>query len=352
MPLNSLARAANGRNTDEMVVYMRHCMSQDYEYADGYKIAKWKSRDLDLRINPSTNLPFCPILNTYKALELFAAGPRSVGKSAGVLDTFAGVGSIRHELCQNYMGRGKQFLGNWRCPACNHVMKFCTYRLCTKCGMPPNYEEIRLEASYKGHVVKSLKMDGIFIDKDKQLWIMDFKFVQRHRFSSWRGRKPNFPDKKHVKQIRDYVHTLRELRPDLADRVKGYRILYVPFDEIGSIRTFHVHKRTVSHSVKTAQRYRKWVRRSYKRLILMRQIVGEWWSLGVEIEGVKAMVSSKPCASIEEYEESLHDQYNPCPYAADGSCFASRQKFVKRLFTEYQSALKAAKKLKRKQGAK
>lgn len=311
-------------STNELVIYYNSSMQASIEVADTYARNRKKNQDLELRINPSS-LPCCPILNTFAAVSLLRATDTTTAQASGFGNTYAGLGSIRHEVCQQFLGRSGRIYGDWWCPRCGKVQRQSLYKLC-KCGEFPLYQEMRFTHTYKGKTVKSFKPDGIFIDSKRRLWVLDYKFVTGHKVTKTKVK--DLPARGNRKQVLDYVHTLRLLDGKFKD-VAGYILLYVAFDQVmlESGFGYHVVQRRVS---KTATRkYAKKLESEYRKLLLSRKAAHAVVDKVIPLELVKQLVENKPCRSFEHYQETMHNQYSPCPYALNGECF--KPKFVKQL---------------------
>jgi len=311
-------------STNELVLYYNASMQKQFEVADEYARNRKRNNDLQLRINPSS-LPCCPILNTFHAVALLRATETTTGLGSGFGSTYSGLGSTRHEICQQFLGRAGRIYGDWHCPRCGSIRYASLYKQCS-CGEFPLYREMRFTHEYNGRTVKSFKLDGIFKDSKGKLWVMDYKFVMPYRLMG-KGLK-ELPTKKNRRQVLDYVHTLR-LKGGKFSKIEGYILLYVAFDKVilEGGNGYHSVQRKVSQ--KATKRYAKYLNREYSNLLLARRAAKAVVGKELEKGTVKELVARKPCTDFDHYTATIHDQYNPCPYAEDGSCF--KQGFVKRL---------------------
>lgn len=299
---------------DELVDYYMETMTSPTEFPDAYKVAKVRSGDTLLRLNPSNGLHCCPIRETVNAHSLLTATEDQTCESTGTGETYGALGSIRHEVCQQYLGRGGRIYGDWWCPRCEKMAHQQTlYKKC-KCGAHTQYREMRFEHTHKGEVVKSFKIDSIYKAKDGSLWVIDYKFTSGHNL--WKDNIKKLPKLGNVTQITDYVHTLRDLGGKFKG-VKGWVLFYIGFESVFLNRpgTHKVVRKEVpfASTEKYIQRLRD---RGYTRLLITRKAAKKL-AAGTPLskENIQKMLAVKPCKSREWYEDNMHDQYNPCPWA-------------------------------------
>lgn len=314
-------------STSELVTYYNAAMTKQIDVADDYARNRKRNGDFAFRLNPSS-LPCCPILNTFAAVGLLRASETTMTTANGMLTTYGEMGSIRHAVCQQFLGRAGRIYGDWYCPSCRTTVKQSLFKLC-KCGEIPFYQEMRFEHTYKGRVVKSFKPDGIFKDSKGRLWVIDYKFKTRPKF--YPSQIKSLPLKENRTQVLDYVHTLRMLGGKFKN-VRGYILLYIAFDKVILEGGYDYHPVQRSVSRAATAKYRKTLDREYRRLFVTRRAAKAVIDKDVDREIVIELVKNKPCANHEQYMKVMHNKYSPCPYAESGECFKSR--FVKTLHTD------------------
>ena len=317
-------------STNELVTYYNTSMLKPIDVADGYLRARKRNGDFAFRLNPSS-LPCCPILNTFAAVDIARAQENAMAKANGMLSTYADMGSIRHEVCQQFLGRAGRMYGDWHCRSCGKTRKASLYKLC-ECGEVPFYNEMRFEHTYKGRVVKSFKPDGIFKDSKGRLWVVDYKFKTRFKFLP--GQIKGLPLKNNRRQVLDYVHTLRLLGGKFKN-VRGYILLYIAFDKVVLEGGYDYHPVQRKVSKASTAKYAKTLEGEYRRLFITRRAAKAVVNKEVNREIVVELVKNKPCANHEQYMADLHNQYEPCPYAESGQCF--KKSFVKTLHTDLRA---------------
>lgn len=314
----------------ELITYYNSAMTKQLDVADGYARNRKRTGDFAFRLNPS-NLPCCPILNTFAAVGLLRATEETMTTANGMLTTYGEMGSIRHEVCQQFLGRAGQIYGDWFCPACKNTVKQSLYKIC-KCGEIPFYKEMRFEHTYKGRVVKSFKLDGLFKDSKGNLWVIDYKFKTRPNFFPNQIKK--LPVKNNRSQVLDYVHTLRLLGGKFA-KVRGYILLYVAFDKVVLEGGYDYHPVQRRVSLKATKSYAKKLEGEYKRLFITRLAAKRVVGKEVDREIAVKLVENKPCGNHAQYMAIMYNQYEPCPYGENGSCF--KPGFVKTLYKDLKA---------------
>lgn len=144
------------------------------------------SRVLFLR--PS-QLPFCPV-------EFFVNhAQRGLFRDLDFAGAFyTSVGTIVHEVMQDYLCKSGRFLADYHCRECGTWHRFSYAHEC--CDFPTKYHEI--EISWKGitgHI------DAVYKDKKGRLWILDFKTTAIKSAE----KKKKDPGVQYIEQIETYA---------------------------------------------------------------------------------------------------------------------------------------------------
>lgn len=141
-----------------------------------------------LYLRPS-QLPFCPLEFFVQNAEL---GLLRTLDFAGAF--YTSVGTIVHEVMQEFLCRSGRFLADYFCPECEtwHKLSYTHEH----CGFPTKYHEITI--NYKGingHI------DAVYKDNKGKLWILDFKTTSVKSAP----KKQKDPGVTYVEQIETYA---------------------------------------------------------------------------------------------------------------------------------------------------
>jgi hypothetical protein len=166
------------------------------------------SRVLFLR--PS-QLPFCPV-------EFFVNhASRGLFRDLDMAGAFyTSVGTIVHEVMQDYLCTSGRFLADYHCRECGTWHRHSYVHEC--CDFPTKYHEI--EISWKGitgHI------DAVYRDKKGRLWILDFKTTS---VKTAPVKKKN-PGVQYIEQIETYA-VLFELQ--YKQRIEGIMDAFIVRD--------------------------------------------------------------------------------------------------------------------------
>lgn len=339
--------------------YFSQCMDLQLERTDNYRLNRIKKNDLWVRISPSS-LPVCPILSALDSIDFRVSHKLYVDKGQipteegdGFGTTYMGLGTLRHSIAQEYLGKGGRILGNWKCLAgCKKIYRFCKYRKCA-CGSDTTYEEISISvwrpvSGYrKKRKVCSVKLDGLYVADDGSLWVIDFKFCTGMRLMSKNSRK-NMPQEQYLLQQRAYVSILRSIfKGKPLAKVKGFILLYVAFDEVAlrSKTRFLEYREKVTReeSDETARDLEK----QYGLVTLANEVAVTSFDEYLLTKGSKALttgralqlIREKPCRSANHHKERMKTLHG-CPLAGADKCFAPPEQFAKVLKREVRKRLK------------
>lgn len=247
----------------------------------------------DLRVS---GFPYCGLKHLYKRLT-YHTEKKMEGFGSKY---FTGVGTVTHEVIQEWIGHGGRIYGRWLCTKCGSEKKFSAKNKCKKCKSLMQYEELTVKAfkHLSGH------LDGIYKSKDGRYFVIDYKTSSVKTIRSQNKRR-TLPYTYNVAQIEAYC-ALIELIFDI--KISGWILLYIardnPFSEIyptGALVTEKGKKKMLEKIKLWDKHYR----------IVMRL---------KELKEIKTLIDEKPCKTIEFYEER-YKTYNPCPLSVGGVCF-------------------------------
>lgn len=181
-------------------------------------------------LHPSS-FPYCAL---WHAHDIFKNGGIPTTQDIDYYGQYyTGLGSFKHELMQDWLGKGKQIVGDWKCKKFNHPKKPCkgerkftVYDSCPKCDGEMEYHEIGIKFGKYTHG----HLDGIFFYKGKY-YIIDYKTSGQYKlFQHKSGRAVMFPMGYNKAQIESYcfhpdtfvVTDRGKIKvKDLVDRIKA-----------------------------------------------------------------------------------------------------------------------------------
>lgn len=245
-----------GKPSDSFAAYFAQSMQSELTLPDAYTLRNLQRGDRHIRLYPSS-MPACSFDTFVRALEykaalhLFQRGVLPTATCNPMGDTYGGMGSLRHTVSQRYLGLNGRMIGDWECVSCGGKRKFSNNPKCPACGLLMEYQEMGLSLWSAGlgkkYKALSCKLDGVFIDDDESLWVIDYKFKTGNGVAPWARGK--LPQPEHKTQIGIYVSLLRNVfKTSRLKNVKGSILLYVGFDELNlrDSTKWHVVRETVS----------------------------------------------------------------------------------------------------------
>lgn len=155
-------------------------------------------------LHPSS-FPYCALQQVH---EIFKNGGIPTTQKIDYYGSYyTGLGSFKHELMQDWLGKGKQIVGDWVCKKhnrkkkpCKGERKFCVELPCPKCKGEMEYRELGIKYGKHTHG----HLDGIFLYKGKY-YIIDYKTTGQFKlFQHKSGRKVEYPMKANKAQIESY----------------------------------------------------------------------------------------------------------------------------------------------------
>lgn len=261
-------------------------------------------------LHPSS-FPYCALWHVHDIFK--NGGIPTTQEEDYFMQYYTGLGSFKHELMQDWLGKGKQIYGNWECihaqrkkNPCKGRRKFSVYKECPKCGSEMKYHELSIKFGKYTHG----HLDGIFFYKGKY-YIIDYKTTGEYKlFQHKSGRKIEFPFGYNKAQIESYCYYVAK---QYGVEISGWILIYVSRDKsfrnyvnVGEALTKESRKR-ISETVKRYDRH-----------------------FGIAIKAKRyddiiPLIEEKPCKCRADYLNDYHNEYDPCPLAKDSVCFNKKK---------------------------
>lgn len=319
---------------DAFADYFAASLSNVRESVDDYVLGKILAKGGErIHLTPS-KLPACSILLTQEALirrqqkqdyEQHGTIPMCDSDMGG--ETFAGMGTLRHAITQDYLGMGGKILGDWKCTKCGHIHSMCLYKACTKCGAAMSYVELKRaiwrEHNGRKYKVLGLSLDGLFVH-DGKVWVIDYKFCTDNKFKS------GLPDTHHRIQLSTYFAALKHLfrNSGLGEKLVGFKILYVAFDTL-ALKTYTKNRKWYVHSErvgpKKLKRINAFLEQQYQSVLLANDVADRTFaSKRVTTKDLRSIISDAPCTDFDYYKQHM-EGYDGCEYATSSGCFGKKR---------------------------
>ena len=250
-----------------------------------------------------SGFPYCGLRHAYKKLTR-AKEVRTAGFGSKFYTT---VGTITHEVVQEFLGLGGRIYGNWKCVAqgCEGTREFSKNSKCPKCKSLMLYEEFLVEAfkNVSGHI------DGVFKTKAGKWYIVDYKTSSVKTIKDQKYTK-TLPYKYNVAQIRAYA-ALIELKYEIE--ISGWILHYLARDD--PART-HISVGGLTSTKSKALELKK-IKVWDRHYDLVTAKVPKY-------RDIKILIEEKPCTSLSVYEKE-YAAFDPCPLSIGGTCFAPKR---------------------------
>lgn len=256
-----------------------------------------------LELHPSS-FPYCGLRHAFR---LLTNAPKQDMDFYG--EYYTSLGTMAHELMQKYLGRGKRMLGDWKCHDCGKTTAFSTYAPCPKCRSPNmHYEELGIKFGKwtHGHVDGVVKVNG-------KWYVLDYKTTSTKNNAEHRAKGNKYPYKGNLAQVTAYICYL-EAMYDIE--IDGWMLIYVTRDS--SFRDYVIVGDLVTEKqkAKTLEKLQRYDDHFGKVMKIKDDL---------QLKYFKRLVQEKPCESLKAYKAEMHDGYNWCELAKDGTCFDSRK---------------------------
>lgn len=163
-----------------------------------------------LSLRPS-QLPFCPVgfFINHSLRGMF----RSLNMAGAY---YTSVGTTVHTCMQTFLPQSSRFLADYKCTECGKWHRLSHQWEC--CGFPCEYHEVQI--NYKG---VTGHIDGIYLDKKGNYWILDFKTTSKA--ASEKKRKD--PGPVYTEQVEAYAYFIYK---QYKIKVKGVMLVFVARD--------------------------------------------------------------------------------------------------------------------------
>jgi len=287
----------------EFTAYFKSCVDAVFEVPlsslPGPERGAYKRR---LRQLHPSSFPYCGYRHAYESLT---RGPDPLVYLNFPSDYYTGVGSLAHVLFQRWLSYGGRIVGNYQCLSCEHVHELQVLpKKCKSCGHTEFlYKEVG--GRWGKHVW--WHKDGIFVDRQGQYWVLDFKTSTSNSIWTHKKNASVFPYLSNRMQIESYV----VLAEDTYDRkIKGTLLFYASRDTPGWNHVPVANVLTDDRKDEIRQ-----------RLLRDDRNFGRVLRLAEEPDLLKPLRKTKLCESAKFYKDVVHTDFDPCPLAAH--CFST-----------------------------
>lgn len=243
-------------------------------------------------VRPSS-LPYCGLRRFLTLATHGVVEERSVNAQSLY---FTSTGSSIHTTFQKVLGRGGRLIGNWKCPKCKLDRLLKKYKVCPRCGtsMTMDYRELELgHLAWKGH------LDGLYIAKNGELWVVDYKtcklqFIhQRQRAKTeWR------PYVSYEEQQNHYVPLVERA---IDRKIAGWMLVFLSRDD--PFKQNFVYSRRMTDTKKQAINERiELISNIHKRIFKIEKA-----------KDVSYLYQHKRCNSLADHNRLF--PFDPCPFS-------------------------------------
>ncbi len=273
--------------------------SRHYKSACSIELDDHEVRPERLRVS---GFPFCGLEAAYKKLTKHTVERKMTFGSK----YYTGVGTLTHEIIQNFMGHGGRILGQWKCqdPECKGIRLASRNNRCPLCNGFMLYEELTVTAfkHVSGH------LDGIYKTENGEYWLVDYK-TSSVRVISSQSKNKTLPYYHNVCQIKAYC-ALIELMFDI--KISGWLLHYIARDS--PLTVFKTEGQRISEKGKRIQ-------------LEKIQHYDRHWDLiqnMTKFSDLMQLVEEKPCKTWEFYKKEF-DGFTPCPLSQGQLCFQPKK---------------------------
>lgn len=290
------------KNNLPVLTDMRAALSDfDTYYRQSVKqiIPDERGRQERLRVS---SFPYCGLRHAYTRMTKHEKPPQANFGSF----YYTEVGTVTHDIIQNFLGRKGKMYGAWTCtaPKCKGKRDFSRKNWCPLCKSRMRYEELTVKAfrNVSGH------LDGIWRNERGEYFLVDYKTCSVEVLSHQKQR-PTLPYHHNVCQIKAYC-ALIELMFDVT--ISGWILMYVARDNP------MIHTKPVGRLITAKEKKRE--------LKKIKRWDREWDQVTnlFKFEDLLEVVKNKPCTDYDDYLEKF-DQIDQCLLATSGVCFAPKR---------------------------
>ena len=280
-------------------------------------------------LRPS-GFPICSILMLSRIAEHEKFG-NTVQEGGLHSDFFTGIGTLVHEIIQNWSGKVSKLLADWQCvnPDCErskcgnrdckdsnctdhtHCHTLQVGNICKKCGNPMVYHELEVEYSIiTGHV------DAILKTGKNKFWAGDYKTSSIKKLE-----EITVPSVGYLYQISTYAWILKNV---YNINIVGFSIFYVARDNPGIFKEFKY-----DFDEDAEAKAKKLIDREIRKYKAAKA--------AHKTGDVYHAIDVKPCKSKDHYEK-IYGKYAGCPFA--DVCFGPQKKLATAIETKLKEVLK------------
>lgn len=261
-------------------------------------------------LHPSS-YPWCGLEQAY--CEAKDIKPRAFDMYG---DLYTGVGTVVHEVVQDYLGHRGSMYGEWACKGCGVMQRTIKKKgklstpikcptKCPECGHTQfKYEELGIKFGKwtYGH------LDGL-IELDGKLFVVDYKTTSPEKNKQHRQHGNVYPYLKNRAQIESYCVYLEQ---EYNVKIHGWILVYVSRDNF--LKDYVTVMGIVDEEEKERllKKY-KIYDKAYGRVHKLRE--------GYDSKLWAKLIKHKPCSSMADYKLNMFDGFDMCPLAKDGTCF-------------------------------
>ena len=249
-----------------------------------------------------SGFPFCGLEAAYKRLT----NDKVERKMTFGSRYYTGVGTLTHEIIQEWMGRSGRILGQWKCKTegCKGVRLISRKNICPICKGFMAYEELTVTAFkyVSGH------LDGIYRAENGEYFVIDYK-TSSVRVITTQHENRTLPYYHNVCQIKAYC-ALIELLFEI--KISGWMLHYIARDN--PLTTYRTEGKRVSDEEK-------------KEILVKIKGYDRHWGMVINMHkfsDLMQLVEEKPCRNREFYMKEFHG-YTPCPLSQGDMCFQPKK---------------------------
>jgi hypothetical protein len=263
-----------------------------------------------------SGFPYCGLRHLYRRISTQKPEFKEFGE-----EYYTGVGTLTHEIIQEYLGLRGRMYGAWKCEVrkCKGVREFSKNSKCPLCGARMRYVEFEVKAfnNLSGH------LDGVYKSKSGHWFVVDYKTSSVKTISRQKYER-TLPYAYNVAQIVAYC-SLIELLLDIE--ISGWMLHYLARDSPMLIH--HTCGGLVTTRSKRLQMKKMELWDNHYSLVM---------DTNKSFKNVQTLIDQKPCQTYEQYSKE-YKTFNECPLSCGHVCFDKKKlsNVVKLTFEEHRS---------------
>lgn len=335
--LGNTTGSRNPFQDDEFLTAAKRALGQEIEVVDEYRLRKVLQKEKHVTLSGSSP-PACAATmfldGIIRHVDIKRLKKNKLPTGPVMHDSLvkSTIGTARHELMQLFLGKNASVIADWKCARCETKETASFYKPCKEhgkaCSKVP--EELGFAIFHKGKKRLGGKIDVLWMDSNKDLWIVDLKFVNRYKLEYIR----KHVDMGYERQQGRYLAALKRR----FKRLIGYKLFYQ-----NSIEEQISPQNTFVRSVKLDEN--DWNKLTKKfNAELDKVAVGA--DTAVKVVADKKLTSKdialikehKACKDRDWYETHVQTTFYQCPLAEQ--CLAGRLgKGLKEAYSELKKEL-------------